>query len=199
MAEGIGLSGLGCPECPKDCSEAIALPPVQSDRCIQTWDIRKSEGRSIYIAPYNDGTAPFTDAEMQTIATTPDPFISAIDNTAEGGIRCICGVWDLAQPEDTNIRFKGQDILTDRQWTLNFDTIDSNDVLYEFARQASSCPITAWIAFDNEGCSMFGWVQATITGSFEANRGDDSLETIKLTATWSSKCLPPRYDAPETI
>lgn len=194
----IGYVNLPCPTCADNCEDNIAIPPVQSNRCIQAWDIRKSEGRTIYIAPIPaDGKteAPLTHAEMQTMADNPDVLLGKIDNEGEGGLRCLCGVWDLGEPEEETFEFKGQTIVTDRTWTLNFDTIDVNDTNYDFARQISSCPITACIAFDNDGGSFFGWAVATISATYDMQRGSESLETIKLKATWKALCLPPRYTA----
>lgn len=198
----IGYLNDPCIDCGTDCADVIAVPPVQSNRCIKTWDIRKSEGRTIYIAEIPKGgkvDPPLTDMQMQLMCEDPTILSDLVDNIGDGGIRCICGIWDMPEPEEEVISFKGETCVTKTTYTLNFETIDSNDVNYEFARRISKCPIKACIAFDNDGGSFYGWAVATISASFPINRGSDSVETIKLTAKWCADCLPPRYKSPGAI
>lgn len=188
----VGYPNLPCPNCGGDC-ETTGLPCVVSNPCIKTWDRRKSEGRFVYLAPYDGTNTPPIDHASMTDANT---WLSLIDNDAKASpyIRCFCAVGDLPLPSENTFEYKGESITIDYDFVYNWEIIDVNQTNYDFMRELS-CGQQAWMAWTTDGGSLFGWALATIKGGIELARGD-SFEILKFTSAWKANCAPPRYDNP---
>lgn len=184
---------LACPTKPADCS-AATIVIASSNSCLDSWDIRKSEIKRVFLAPF-DGTktAPIGDANMEDLVT----WEGLIDNatTTAPFIRELYCVGDMPIPEKNTFEYKGESIVQTKTYTVNFDLIDVNDTNYTLSRDFDNNKLV-WVAYETDGGSLFGWMLMKIDSDVEISRGTEAVETLKFIATTIQSCKPPRYDSP---
>jgi hypothetical protein len=188
-----GYPNLACPAKPADCANSTIII-ASSTNCLDSWDIRKSEIKRVFLAPF-DGTAtsPIADTDMEDLVTW-DGLIDNVSTTAPF-IRELYCVGDMPLPEANTFEYKGQSIIQTKTYTVNFDLIDVNDTNYSLSRDFDNNK-QVWLAYETDGGSLYGWMHMKIDSNVELTRGNDSLETIKFIATTVQNCKPPRYDSP---
>ena len=186
---------LACPTKPADCS-TTTIVVADSNNCLNSWDIRKSEIKRVFLAPFDGtSTAPIADANMEDLAT----WTGLISNseTVSAFIRELYVVGDVPVPEKNTFEYKGQSIIQTKTYTVNFDLIDVNETNYTLSRDFDNNK-QCWLAYETDGGSLFGWLHCKIDSDLELTRGTESVETIKFIATTVQTCKPPRYDSPFT-
>lgn len=184
---------LACATKPADCA-AATIVSASSNNCLDSWDIRKSEIKRVFLVPFDGtATAPIADGNMETLGS----WTALISNTATTGsfARELYCVGDMGVPEKNTFDYKGQSIVQSKTYTINFDLIDVNGTNYTLSRDFDNNKLV-WLAYETDGGSLFGWMLCKIDSDVELNRGQDALETIKFTATTEQLCKPPRYDSP---
>lgn len=169
---------------------------MTANSCVNTWAINKSAIKRVFFAEY-DGTvtAPIAHANMEDLAT----WNGLLDNTTADPvgafIRYLYVDGDLPAPEEETFTFKTFTKVLSRTFTAAFDNIDVSDDNYTWARDLDAGG-KFWFAFETDGGKLYGWMLADINANIILARGNDSIETLNMTAVWTEFCKPPRYDSP---
>ena len=185
---------LACPTKPTDCSSQTVVI-ASSSSCITAWDIRSSEIKRVFLAPY-DGTftPPIATADMETLLTWTD-LIDNASVTPPFVRELYVSAGDMPVPDKNTFTIKNQVIVKSKNYTVNFDLLDVNATNYTLSRDFDNNKL-AWVAYETDGGSLFGWMLMLIDSDIDLARGEDSNELIKFVATMTEECKPPRYDSP---
>ena len=176
--------------CPNDCE--TQLPVVAFDQCAPK--INLSEIRKIYVA--KPTVKAFTDWKLAPEWTTR---ISETNVASPDSIRPLTVIADKPAPANVVKDISnGRKIQVRKDHTLNITIDDVSDENYEFAI-ITECGGQVKFWYETAGGYIYGGnegIDGTLILDDVLNRGNDEIETLTGTLTWSSKHSPERVISP---
>lgn len=176
--------------CPTDCT--ALLPVVEFDQCAPK--INLSEITKIYVG--KPSVSAFTDWKLATEWTTR---ISETDVANADAIRPLTVIADKPAPANVIKDISnGRKIAVRKDHTINITIDDVSDKNYEFMR-STECGGQVKFWYETKGGYLYGGnegIDGTIVLDDVLNRGNDEIETLAGTLTWSSKFSPERTLSP---